>query len=149
VIGGISYPECRWEVVRLLIPDLDVGGGLGAEIVQELVVPFTPVLEHEAVALCVVGDVFADSDVVRAMDDDAPLVGLPNYILGKCGTVYALRHVKVEGVPSQPSLLTHICQQRSLKVLPDVRSVKYDDMPADHLVLSRFFLAADDDRPIK
>mmetsp|Transcript_33357 Transcript_33357/g.49080 ORF Transcript_33357/g.49080 Transcript_33357/m.49080 type:complete len:294 (+) Transcript_33357:2297-3178(+) len=151
VIGGIGDPISGGEIISfshhiswLVSASGQYGGTFcsGAEIVDEFVVPFPSVLEDEAVAFVIEGHVRIDGDVVGTMNHNTALVGFPDNILGEGGTFYVSGHVEMQGILSQLSLLSHICQQRPLQVLFDHGRVQHDDVSAESLQIVLDFLLA-------
>ena len=59
---------------------------LGAEVILEAIVILSSVLKHEAVSLGIVRYIFANGNIMAAVDDDAALITLPDYrlYLRKC-----------------------------------------------------------------
>mmetsp|Transcript_9344 Transcript_9344/g.26275 ORF Transcript_9344/g.26275 Transcript_9344/m.26275 type:complete len:207 (-) Transcript_9344:484-1104(-) len=102
----------------------------GPEVVPERVVVLPPVFQDVAVPVRVEGNVVLDQDVVRAVDDDAALLALPDDVLADDAASDAAGHVEVDGIPPKNALLAKVANLHPLEVLGDVGRVEDDEMTA-------------------
>jgi hypothetical protein len=67
-----------------------------SQVVGKGVALFIPILRHEAMAKCIIGNVAVNLEVVGSMDNNAALIRFANQVLGYNRASNVTRHMEMD-----------------------------------------------------